>query len=384
MFLAAAPYFQLRFAESEWLLSHFQSAILTMFNLTNVACSWILAKMQRNASYPRRIIIAMILSMFSTTLLAISTNFSTPATLYFVFLMVMVHIASLATAFCQNGLLAFASSFGNTEYTQAIMTGQGIAGVLPCIVQIVAVLSVSEVEGEPATQQDPRSAFAFFITATAVVGGTLIAFLYLLRHNADRTVVKALATEGEEMEVEPERKVVGMLALLNKLRWLALGVSTVFIITMVYPVFSQAILSVRDPDTAPRLFQPAAFIPFAFLIWNTGDLIGRMLPLWPRISGIQYPKTIFAAAVARVVFIPLYELCNIKGRGAVVESDVFYLVVVQLLFGITGGYIGSTCMMAAPHWVDASEREAAGGFMGLMLVVGLTIGSLMSFTVSQA
>jgi len=41
-------------------------------------------------------------------------------------------------------------------------------------------------------------------------------------------------------------------------------------------------------------------------------------------------------------------------------------------------------MMGAGQWVDPEEREAAGGFMGLMLVSGLTVGSALSFTVAKA
>jgi equilibrative nucleoside transporter 1/2/3 len=83
--------------------------------------------------------------------------------------------------------------------------------------------------------------------------------------------------------------------------------------------------------------------------------------------------------MARLIFIPLYFLCNVGGRGAVVSSDVFYLFVVQGLFGLTNGYLGSECMMGAGGWVKEEEREAAGGFMGLCLVAGLTVGSLLSF-----
>jgi equilibrative nucleoside transporter 1/2/3 len=43
---------------------------------------------------------------------------------------------------CQNGIFAYVSGFGQPQYTQGIMTGQGVAGVLPCIAQIVSVLSV--------------------------------------------------------------------------------------------------------------------------------------------------------------------------------------------------------------------------------------------------
>ena len=74
-----------------------------------------------------------------------------------------------------------------------------------------------------------------------------------------------------------------------------------------------------------------------------------------------------------------YHLCNVGGHGAIVESDFFYLVVVQLLFGLTNGYLGSTCMIGASEWVEPEEREVAGGFMGLCLVGGLAVGGLASF-----
>lgn len=65
------------------------------------------------------------------------------------------------------------------------------------------------------------------------------------------------------------------------------------------------------------------------------------------------------------------------------SSDFFYLAIVQLLFGLSNGFIGSSCMMGAAEWVFPEEREAAGGFMGLALVSGLTAGSLLSFTLGD-
>jgi len=94
------------------------------------------------------------------------------------------------------------------------------------------------------------------------------------------------------------------------------------------------------------------------------------------------PVVLFAAAVARLLFLPLYLLCNIGDTGAAVRSDVFYLCLVQFPFGLTNGWLGSSSMMAAGEWVEEGEREAAGGFMGLCLVAGLTVGSLLSFTAS--
>ena len=301
--------------------------------------------------------------------------------------MLMVFASSLATGLCQNGVFAFVNGFGVPRYTQGIMAGQGVAGVLPCIVQIVSVLSVPEHDArDRAGHESPKSAFAYFLTATGVSAVALVAFVYLARrHPEHSSVAKTVeAVDEAEEEEQMERKVVGLWTLFLKLRWIALGIALCFAVTMLFPVFTQEILSIQTSDKIPRLLQPACFIPLAFLFWNSGDLVGRLLPLVPRLSMVRYPRGLLLLSVFRIIWIPLYLLCNIRGRGAVVPSDFFYLFVVQLLFGITNGFVGSTCMMSAAEWVEVDEREAAGGFMGLMLVGGLTVGSLLSFLAAKA
>ena len=390
MFLAAAPYFQARFATSDWLLTHFQSAIISVSTITNLVSMIVLTKLQRNASYTKRIIASLVINIICFTLLAISTTLfrNISANDYFAFLMVMVFAASLATGLCQNGLFAFVTGFGVSEYTQGIMTGQAVAGVLPCVAQIVSVLSVPAREVEDGTaQESPTSAFAYFLTATAVSALALLAFLHLARKHKDDKIAKQSldSVEIAEDEAHLERKVVGMWSLFLKLRYLALAVFCTFAVTMLFPVFTQEILSTHTPEhTTSRIFHPTVFIPLAFLLWNVGDLFGRLITAVPQFSLIQRPRTVFLLSLSRLVFIPLYLLCNIKGRGAVVASDAFYLFVVQFLFGASNGYVGSTSMMGAANWVEVEEREAAGGFMGLMLVGGLTAGSLLSFTVAKA
>lgn len=183
---------------------------------------------------------------------------------------------------------------------------------------------------------------------------------------------------------QSKRNTVPLAVLLSKLRWLAAAVFLTFAVTMMFPVYTQRILSVNATNSSSRIFQTPSFVPLAFLFWNAGDLLGRLLPAVPRLSLIHRPRLIFALSIARVGFIPLYHLCNIRGQGAVVDSDAFYLVVVQLLFGMSNGYLGSMCMMGAAEWVDPEEREASGGFMGLCLVAGLAVGSLISFFAAKA
>jgi equilibrative nucleoside transporter 1/2/3 len=176
------------------------------------------------------------------------------------------------------------------------------------------------------------------------------------------------------------RKVTSLWSLFRKLRWLAIGVAVTFAVTMFFPVFTAKIHSVRED--AGAIFRPTAFIPLGFLFWNLGDLCGRVATMLP-FTLKDRPFVLFLCSVARLALLPLYLLCNIGGRGAVVPSDFFYLFVVQLLFGLTNGWLGSSFMMASGDWVNEGEREATGGFMSLCLVIGLTAGSLLSFTISD-
>ncbi|TFB04948.1 Nucleoside transporter FUN26 [Trichoderma ghanense] len=390
MFLAAAPYFAARFAGDSWIEANFQSTILTVSTLTNLVSALILSHIQHSASYPFRINLALVINTVIFSLLTASTAAFLDASprQYLAFVLVMVACTSWAAGLMQNGAFAFAAGFGRSEYMQALMVGQGIAGVLPSIAQVVSVLLFPPGKENAAGQGETgeSSAFYYFLAAVVISLVTLVAIIPLVRrHNrlvADR-IPEHLASSMASIEVAERtsttRKAVPLLHLLKKLRWLAFGVALVFAVTMFFPVFTVKILSVHEGGGL--FFQPAVFIPVGFLFWNVGDLAGRVATMLP-FSLTHRPRLLFALAVGRIALLPLYLLCNINGRGAIVPSDFFYLFVVQLVFGVTNGWVGSSFMIASGEWVEEHEREATGGFMGLCLVAGLASGSLLSFTIS--
>ncbi|KPM35777.1 hypothetical protein AK830_g10795 [Neonectria ditissima] len=391
MFLAAAPYFASRFVGDVWIHDHFQSTIQAVSTVTNLGAMIILTNIQVTASYPFRINLALIINILTFSFLTASTVMFvgvSPST-YLAFLLVIVAGTAWAAGLIQNGAFAFAASFGRPEYMQAIMAGQGVAGVLPPIAQVMTVLvfpPVEEKDSDPGEtpSNGSSSAFIYFLTAVAISVFALVAFVPLVRrhnHIIENRMVEQMAESMQSIEdaERAARKGSSMWHLFLKLHWLAAGVATTFTATMFFPVFTTKIRSVQED--AGLLFHPAAFIPLAFFFWNLGDLCGRMSTMLP-FSLHHRPFALFALAVARFGILPLYLLCNLDGRGAIVSSDFFYLFVVQLAFGLTNGWLGSSCMMASGEWVEESEREAAGGFMGLCLVSGLTLGSLLSFTIS--
>ncbi|KAK5990154.1 Nucleoside transporter FUN26-like protein [Cladobotryum mycophilum] len=390
MFLAAAPYFASRFAGDEWIAANFQSTILAVSTITNLATVLVLSNKQSSASYPFRINLALVINTVIFAFLTVSTSAflgASPAQ-YLVFLLVMVGATSYAAGLLQNGGYAFAAGFGRPEYMQAIMAGQAVAGVLPAVAQVVTVVMYppsSETDASAYSSTGSTSAFIYFMAAVFISVVTLGSLLPLFkRHKAilEGRLGEHLAESMASLQ-EAERsarKVVSLWYLLKKLRWLAGGIALVFTATMFFPVLTTKILSVK-PDSG-ILFQPFAFIPLGFVVWNLGDLSGRILTMLP-FSLTHRPALLFFLAVLRFGELPLYFLCNIHGRGAVISSDFFYLVIVQFVFGLSNGWLGASIMMASGEWVEEGEREASGGFMGMCLVAGLTIGSLLSFTAAK-
>ncbi len=400
MFLAAAPYFQKRFQSDPWILENFQSSIISVSTVMNLTVMMVLTHLQSSASYPFRINAALVLNIVVFSLLTLSTSYCLEASpsAYLVFLLVLVAASATATGLLQNGAFAFAASFGRPEYTQALMAGQGVAGVLPSLAQIISVLSLPHPSTAPPQNPPPggplpptpehgasSAAFTYFLTAVAVSAVVLVAFIPLVRRHSrlvERRLIDQLAesTSSVEEAERAARRFISLPELLRKLRWLAASAFMCFVVTMFFPVFTSKILSVQPPGSG-RLFSPGVFIPLGFFWWNFGDLLGRMSTVLP-IPFRRRRSVLFGISVGRILFLPLYMLCNIRGEGAVINSDLFYLLLVQFPFGLTNGWLGASAMMAAGEWVAESEREAAGGFMGLSLVAGLAVGSLLSFTAS--
>lgn len=168
----------------------------------------------------------------------------------------------------------------------------------------------------------------------------------------------------------------------RELRWPALANFSCLCISSVFPVFIVKITSVVPKEDAFWLLHPDAFIPLAVVLWNIGDLMGCVLAASSRFL-IRYPFILFMLSLARIGFIPLYLMCNINGRGSF-AGDWFYLIVVQFGFGVSHGCLSGASMMGVPKWVAEEDREEAGAFMGMTLVSGLVVGSVLGLVAARA
>jgi len=123
------------------------------------------------------------------------------------------------------------------------------------------------------------------------------------------------------------------------------------------------------------------FVPFLFLLFNFGDLVGRVGASWKTIIA---PKHIWIAVTLRLAFIPLFLLCHRSTSGAWTytpfESDAWPLIFMTI-FSVTNGYFSTQVMMYGPAQVGTNQinQAKAGTFMAFCLTAGIAVGSITSF-----
>ncbi|XP_032876374.1 equilibrative nucleoside transporter 1, partial [Amblyraja radiata] len=160
---------------------------------------------------------------------------------------------------------------------------------------------------------------------------------------------------------------------------LALQVWFIFTVTIsVFPAVTMDAVSTVAGDGIWGLY----FIPIScFLVFNLFDWFGRSLTafcMWPR----KGSKWLAALVITRVVFIPLFMLCNIYPRQLPVffAHDAWYICF-MVLFAFSNGYTASLCMCYGPQNVSPKEAEMAGAVMSFFLSLGLASGALLGFLV---
>ena len=77
---------------------------------------------------------------------------------------------------------------------------------------------------------------------------------------------------------------------MGKLNLIVMTIFFTFGITLIFPVFASVVESVHT-DSQSRFLNKNIYIPFIYLVWNLGDLLGRVLCGYPRLNMlIKSPK----------------------------------------------------------------------------------------------
>uniref|UniRef100_A0A6Q2ZNQ1 Solute carrier family 29 member 1b n=1 Tax=Esox lucius TaxID=8010 RepID=A0A6Q2ZNQ1_ESOLU len=288
---------------------------------------------------------------------------------FFTLTMIKIIIINSFGAILQGSLFGMAGLLP-TKYTTPIMSGQGLAGTFAAFSMICAIASGSEIND---------AAFGYFITACAVI--ILAIMSYVALHKLITLFLIPLENAAENKPAfnqAEEKQTVSMLNIFKKIWVLALSVCFAFTITIgTFPAVTVDVKSTIADGGAWELY----YIPVCcFLLFNLSDWAGRSLTavcMWPG----KDSKLVPILLVARVIFVPLFMLCNVQPR---LNLPVFFkhdawFIVFMIFFAFSNGYLASLCMCFGPKKVSPHEAETAGAIMAFFLSLGLALGASLSF-----
>ena len=176
---------------------------------------------------------------------------------------------------------------------------------------------------------------------------------------------------------------VSFLALLRRLGSPGVAVFLVFFVTLaLFPSTTVHIVSVSRCETNSVFFNQA-FVPFQFLLFNLGDWGGRTLAGHIPSRFLVPSDQLGLYAAARVMFFPLFLLCNVDGSEfPLVFAADWWPTLFMIAFSLSNGYLSSLAMMTGPAQLSPALAERGGNVMVLLMTAGLSAGSLLSFVVS--
>ncbi|XP_072517104.1 equilibrative nucleoside transporter 1 [Salminus brasiliensis] len=305
---------------------------------------------------------------------------------FFTITMVKIVIINTFGAVLQGSLFGMAGTLP-ASYTTPIMSGQGLAGTFAAFSMICAIASGSALTD---------SAFGYFITACAVIGLAILSYFALpklefYQYYLEKSQSSPAQEEDNKMDLlkkeenrpegssnEDTQKNPSIVEIFKKIWVMAFSVCFCFTITIgTFPAVTADVKSTIANKGSWEMY----FIPVScFLLFNLCDWAGRSLTavcMWPG----QDSKLLPILLLARVVFVPLFMLCNVQPRYImpVFFAHDAWFIVFMILFGFSNGYLASLCMCFGPKKVATNEAETAGAIMAFFLSLGLALGASLSF-----
>lgn len=328
--------------------------------------------------------------------------------LFFWITLAFVCISGFATAVLQGGVFGLASLLPQA-YTQAIMSGQGLAGIA---VAAASLISTAVVSGDSSKCDAPYSSvkgsalgyfgFSALVLFFCIIGFYVLCSLEFFQYYASsvlgppngRMLTSTRADDLEDNSAqflldaeellsdvkEEEINVVTVERLkvvFGSVKTLALSVFSIFLVTLL--VFPSTTVQIQSLTRSKNPIYNELWIPLSFLNFNLFDFLGRVF------SGMKpypfNPEHIWIPTLLRVAFPIMFLFCYTGDEGVVpnVFNNDIWPVFIMALFALSNGYLSSCMMMLGPKAVDISQAEIAGTIMLVFLTFGLLGGSLVSF-----
>ncbi|ETO69810.1 hypothetical protein F444_13663 [Phytophthora nicotianae P1976] len=285
----------------------------------------------------------------------------------------------------------FAALFPIPKFSQAVQIGNGIAGIFNITLATILRLSVG---GVHQTSDSTKLSFYLFFGILIVV---LIAALFVYYRLMTLPSVKFLLERNEEsmkaesLETLPVDKTLSNLWRIFCLIWApALAQFLVFFVSLaVYPGFGCAAARNLEPPYAEVTHSVTKnwyCSPGIVGSYNYGDFFGRVFT-GAVVYKLLNSQWCLGLSILRLGFIPLL-LMGVAGTslysfGYDDMGAIAYNIVLNLIIGLTSGFLSTVTMGVAPRMLKPEDRESGGAVMVFCLFFGIAAGSTIGFFFSD-
>ncbi|XP_052198755.1 equilibrative nucleotide transporter 1-like [Diospyros lotus] len=276
-----------------------------------------------------------------------------------------VALSGIADGLVSGGVIGAAGEMPD-RYMQAVVAGTAASGVLVSFLRIFT---------KAVYPQDPhglrQSANLYFIVS--IVAMIICIVFYNVAHRLP--VIKYyhdLKVQAVNEEKEEKGVLTGKLwrstlwDIVGRVKWHGFGVLIIYVVTL--SIFPGYITEDVHSKTLKDWYSILLITGY-----NVFDLVGKSLTA---VYLLENAKVAIGACFARLLFFPLFLGCLHGPQFFRTEIPVTFLT---CLLGLTNGYLTSVLMILTPKTVQLQHAEVAGVVMLLFLVVGLAVGSVLSW-----
>ncbi|KDP26570.1 hypothetical protein JCGZ_17728 [Jatropha curcas] len=276
-----------------------------------------------------------------------------------------VALSGMADALVQGGLIGAAGELPE-RYMQAVVAGTAGSGVLVSFLRIITKALYSQ-DGHGLR----KSANLYF-----AVGIVVMAICIVFYNVAHHLPVIKYYTDLKNQAVNEEKKEKGPLTgaqwrsalweIVGSVKWYGIGILLIYLVTLsIFPGY------ITEDVHSATLKDWYAILLIAG--YNVFDLIGKSLTA---VYLLEDAKLAIGSCFARLLFFPLFLGCLHGPKFFRTEIPV---TILTCLLGLTNGYLTSVLMILAPKAVPIQHAETAGIVIVLFLVLGLAVGSIVSW-----
>uniref|UniRef100_A0AAV1THN7 Uncharacterized protein n=1 Tax=Peronospora matthiolae TaxID=2874970 RepID=A0AAV1THN7_9STRA len=285
-----------------------------------------------------------------------------------------------------------AALFPVPKFSQAVQIGNGVAAILNISLATLLRLAVGGVH--QANNATKVAFYLFFGILIVVLMAALIVYRRLTKLLSVKFLLERNAALTQEKNLTHQqciRKTVSNLWRISTIIWMpAMTQFFVFFVSLsVFPGFGcTASRNLMPPysDVTHVVTANWYCAPGIVGSYNYGDLFGRLFT-----SSAAYKlvnsQWCFGLSILRLAFIPLL-LMGIAGTSlyAFGHDDmtaITYNVILNLLIGLSNGFLSTVTMGIGPRLVNLEDRESSGAIMVFCLFLGIAGGSTLGFFFSD-